>query len=61
MKNREIREAAIHAGVKLWEIAEALGVADTTLSRRMRRELPDDEKEKILGIIDHIRAEKGGA
>lgn len=60
MNNREIRQAAISAGVKLWEVAEALGVADTTLSRRMRRELPDEEKGKILEIIKEIRTKKGG-
>ena len=54
MTNAEIRRAAGGAGVKLWELAEALGVADATLSRKLRHELPEDEKQKILEIIDRL-------
>ena len=57
MTNAEIRRAAGGAGVKLWELAEALGVADATLSRKLRRELPEDEKQKILEIIDWLSKE----
>ena len=57
MTNVEIRRAAGGAGVKLWELAEALGVADATLSRKLRRELPDDEKQRILEIIDRLSKE----
>ena len=57
MTNTEIRRAAGGAGVKLWELAEALGVADATLSRKLRHELPEDEKQKILEIIDRLSKE----
>lgn len=57
MTNVEIRRAAGGAGVKLWELAEALGIADTSLSRKLRRELPDDEKQRILEIIDWLSKE----
>lgn len=57
MTNVEIRRAAGSAGVKLWELAEALGIADTSLSRKLRRELPDDEKQRILEIIDRLSKE----
>ena len=43
--NKDIRAAAAAAGVFLWQIAEAIGVTDGTFSRKLRRELPDDEKE----------------
>lgn len=55
--NTDIKVAAIRAGVKLWELAEALGIADTSLSRKLRRELPDDEKQRILEIIDRLSKE----
>ena len=51
MKNQDIRRAAADAGVKLWQVAEALGIADCSLSRKLRRELPSKEKEKIFSII----------
>ena len=43
-KNADIRRAAASAGVKLWQIAEVLGVNDGNFSRRLRRELSADEK-----------------
>lgn len=56
MRNQDVRLAAESAGVRLWEIAEALGIADCNLSRRLRRELPQAEKEKIFGIIEQLSA-----
>lgn len=58
MKNKKIREAAAAAGVRLWEIAERYGVNDGNFSRKLRRELPDDERERILSIIGEIAKEK---
>lgn len=57
MTNADIKVAAMRAGVKLWELAEALGIADTSLSRKLRHELPEDEKQKILEIIDRLSKE----
>lgn len=57
MMNQDIRRAAAGAGVKLWQIAEALGIADCSLSRKLRRELPAEEKEKIFGIIRELSQE----
>lgn len=57
MRNVEIRRAAKERSVHLWEIAEALGIADATFSRRLRRELPEPEKQKIFGVIEKL---KGG-
>ena len=57
MYNKEIREAAKAAGVKLWQIAAVLGVNDGNFSRKLRRELPQEEKAKILIIIDTIAKE----
>lgn len=54
MKNRRIREAAKAQGVMLWEIAERLGVTDSTFSRKLRRELPDGEQERLISIISDI-------
>ena len=46
MQNQDIRRAAAGAGVKLWQVAEALGIADTTFCRKLRHELPQEEKER---------------
>ena len=57
MKNENIRQAAKSAGVKLWQVAEAVGVNDGNFSRKLRHELPEDEKQKILEIIDRLSKE----
>lgn len=54
MKNRKIRERAISRGVKLWEIANALGVTDSTFSKKLRFEFTDEETTQILQIIDEL-------
>ena len=54
MKNFEIRDAAQKAGVRLWQVAEEYGVNDGNFSRRLRKELPKEEKEKIMGIIEQL-------
>lgn len=59
MNNQDIRRTAAGAGVKLWQIAEALGIADCSLSRKLRRELPPEEKQKIFGIIHELSKEAG--
>lgn len=61
MENTEIRQAAAENGLKLWEVAEALGVADSTFSRKLRRELPSEQRDHILRMISKIaerRAER---
>lgn len=60
MCNKEIREAAKKAGIHLWQVAEACGINDGNFSRKLRRELPQEEKEKILEIIDRLAHEKQG-
>ena len=59
MENSQIRNRARETGVKLWEIADRYGVNDGNFSRKLRRELPVEERERILAIIDQIAAERG--
>lgn len=59
MKNQEIKNMAKQNGVRMWMIADALGIADTTFCRKLRRELPTEEKEKIFSIIRELAGEVG--
>lgn len=54
MCNNDIREEAKEAGVFLWQIAAEYGVNDGNFSRKLRQELPDREKAKILEIIERL-------
>ena len=55
--NDDVRTFAKHNGVLLWQVAEALHIADTTFSKELRHELPPDRKEKIYEAIKTIAAE----
>ena len=57
MSNQDIRRTAPWAGVKLWQIADTLGIADCSLSRKLRKELPQEEKDRIFGIIRELSQE----
>ena len=52
--NKDIAIACIENGVKKYEIAEKLGITDTSFSRKLRKELPKKEKEKIFKIISEL-------
>lgn len=55
--NTDIRAYALSKGVLLWQVADELGIADTSFSRKLRKPLADDEKQKIITIIDTIASE----
>lgn len=57
MKNQDIRRMAAGARVKLWQIAEELGIADCNFSRKLRKELPEEEKKRIIAIIKRLSKE----
>ena len=58
MNNLDIREAAEKANVKFWRIADYLGITDGNFSRKLRKELPEAEKQKILSIIKELETEE---
>ena len=49
MGNHDIRKAIDHAGLRYWQVAEALGLSDGNFSRKLRKELPQDTKQRIFG------------
>ena len=55
MANVEIRKALRVKRMYHYELAELLGITEYTLSRKLRKELSAEEKEKVLNVI-----EKGG-
>ena len=59
MANKDIRMALIETGVKQWELADALGVQDTSLSRKLRHKLPAEDKARILEAIRSVADGKG--
>lgn len=57
MKNIAVREAIRNARLFNYEVAAALGISETSFSRKLRHELPEKETGKILGIIAQLAEE----
>ena len=53
-KNQAIRTNLKENKIKHWELAEALKISETTLVRKLRKELPTEETEKILKVISEL-------
>lgn len=49
--NVEVRNALKNRRISQWQLADLLGVSEQTIYRKLRKELPDEEKEKILKVI----------
>ena len=57
--NEEIRRAIGGAGLKNWQIANAMGIREENFSRKLRTELSEEEKQKILSIIEKVANREG--
>ncbi len=55
MKNIDIRNEVKSAGLRLWQIADGLGIDDSRFSRKLRHELPEAEKQRIRDIIVDLK------
>ncbi len=57
MFNNDIREELKRARIYGYELAAALGIAETSLSRKLaRRELTSDEKAEIFAALAQMQA-----
>ncbi len=56
--NLDIRAKAKGAGVKLWELADHFGISEPTVTRKLRHELPQSEKQRIFSAIEEIAKEE---
>lgn len=52
--NTDIRNQLKKTRTPLWKVADVIGVHEVTLCRRLRHELPADEKMEILNAIKAI-------
>ena len=54
MQNLDIRFEVKAANLKLWQVADKLGMTDSVFSRKLRKELSDDEKNQIRTVIKKL-------
>ena len=53
--NRKIREALKRSGMRQWQLAQLLGIGESTLVRNLRAELPEKVQADIIELINHAR------
>ena len=58
MSGAEIKKRILAAGLKVWQVAEAFGVADTTFSKYLRKPFSDADTQRVLAIIEQLTAEQ---
>lgn len=51
LNNQKIRFALLENNMKQWELADLMGISEAVLSRRLRKELPEEEQERIVALI----------
>ena len=56
-RNQELRDRMKAKNVFNWELAEKLGVAESTIYRWMRHQMDDKQMAKMLAIVDTIAEE----
>lgn len=52
MNNKKVRIAMIEHGYKQYQLAQIMGRHEGAVSRMLRDELPDDEQDRIVRMIE---------
>lgn len=55
--NIELRTAMTANGIPAWKLATLDHVSENTMYRRLREELPEDEKKRLLDLIENAAKE----
>ena len=60
MANEAIKIYALKKQVPFWQIAESMGIHESTFSRKLRHELPPEAQAEIRSIIDQLAKNRKG-
>ena len=58
MKKAEIERLIRMEGIRRWQIAQAIGIHETSLSRWFRGELTESQMLAVLSAIEKIKLER---
>lgn len=61
MFNKDLRAYAKEKGVFFWQIAKVKGISEPTMTRRLRSELPDQDKQEFIRIINELSEQNEAA
>lgn len=56
--NFDIKIKAMEKDIRLYEIAQKLGISESAFNRRMRKELSSADRERFLRAIEEIVSER---
>lgn len=56
MCNSDIRKAIKEARLLQWEIASQMGVSEYTLCKWLRKELTDEQRQRVVSAIETLKA-----
>lgn len=55
MNKADVRAILNENGLRQWELAEAIGISEYTLCKRLRRDLSADFEEEVLQAIEQLK------
>lgn len=55
MNNKDVREEIKKSKLFQWQVAEAIGINESAFSRKLRYELPKEEKQEIFSVIQKLK------
>lgn len=61
MTNRELKQEIKKSGFTLWQIAEQIGVCETSIIRWLRSERDTRNQSKVIKAFEELKAEQGAA
>lgn len=60
MNNKKVRQALASHMMKYYQLDEILGISEATRCRMLRSELPEEEQNRIVNLIEKKAGEQHG-
>ena len=60
LSGTEIKNRILAEGLKIWQVADKFGCSDGNFSRKLRKDFSDSDTEKVLSIINELKADLKG-
>ena len=60
MLGNEVKELIKSNGLKCWQVAQAWGMHDSNISRKLRNSFNDNDTKKLYEIIKKLTAQQNG-
>lgn len=57
MINQDVRQAIAENMLKYWEVADKVGIADSSFSRWLRKPLKGERKQRVNKAIEELKKE----